>query len=70
LPILNDVAVNRSGIGVMGVVDDGCDCFMTIDGGYEIVDFESKRSDDISMSAIVVITNSNDEVKKKESMNV
>jgi hypothetical protein len=66
LPILNDVAATRSGIGVMGVVDDGCDCFMTIDGGYEIVDFESKRSDDISMSTIVVIMNNNDEVRLNE----
>jgi hypothetical protein len=40
-----------------------------IDGGYEIMDSESKRSDDISMSAIVVITNDN-EIEKKECMNI
>jgi hypothetical protein len=53
-------------MGMMGVADDGCDCFVMIDGGYEIMDFELNRSDDISMLAIVVITNDNDEVKKKK----
>jgi hypothetical protein len=55
LPIPNDVAANRSGRGMMGVVDDGCTCFVTIDGGYEMSDFESNRSDDVLMSAIVTI---------------
>jgi hypothetical protein len=41
-------------MGVIGVVDNGCDSLVTIDGGYEIMDFESKRSDEISMLAIVV----------------
>jgi hypothetical protein len=27
----------------MGAVDDGCDCLVMTDGGYEITDFESKR---------------------------
>ena len=35
-------------------MDDGCDCVVITEGGYEIMDLESKRSDDISMSAIVV----------------
>jgi hypothetical protein len=47
--------VNQFGMGIMGAVDDGCNCFVTIDGGYEITDFESKQSDDISMSAIMMI---------------
>jgi hypothetical protein len=55
LPILNNIAASRSGMGMMGVADDGCDCFVMINGGYEIVDFESNRSNDISMSAIVVM---------------
>jgi hypothetical protein len=40
---------------MMGVVDDGCTCFVTIDGGYEMRDFESNRSDDVLMSAIVMM---------------
>ena len=52
LPISNNVAENRSGIGMMGMVDDGCNCIVMIDGGYEIMDLESKWSDDSSMSAI------------------
>ena len=55
MAILNDVAANRSGTGIMGVVDDGCEGVVVIDGGYDIMDLESKWSDDISMSAIVVI---------------
>jgi hypothetical protein len=55
-------------MGMMGVVDDGCDCFVMIDGGYEIMDSESKRSDNISMSAIVVMMNDRDEVRKKEGV--
>jgi hypothetical protein len=47
--------VNRLGMGMMGAVDDGCDCLVMTDGGYEITDFESKRSDEISMSAIMVM---------------
>jgi hypothetical protein len=47
--------MNRLGMGVMGVVDDCCDCLVMTDGGYEITDFESKRSEEISMSAIVVM---------------
>jgi hypothetical protein len=27
-------------MGMMGVADDGCDCFVMIDGGYEITDSE------------------------------
>jgi hypothetical protein len=54
LPISRDVAVNRLGIGVIGMADDDCDGFVTMDGGYEITDLESKRSDEISMLAIVV----------------
>jgi hypothetical protein len=69
LLISNDVAVNKSGMGMIDVVDVGCNCFVMIDGGYEIMDSESKRSDDISMSAIVVITNDN-EIEKKECMNI
>jgi hypothetical protein len=42
---------------VIGAVDDGCDSFVTMDGGYEINDLESKRSDNISMLAIVAMTN-------------
>jgi hypothetical protein len=42
---------------VIGAVDDGCNSFMTMDGGYEMEDLESKRSEDISMSAIEVMTN-------------
>jgi hypothetical protein len=57
-------------MGVIGVVDDGWDCFVMIDGGYEIVDFESNRSDDISMSAIVVMRNDRDEIRKKEGVYV
>jgi hypothetical protein len=38
------VAANKSGMGMIGVVDNGC----------EITDFESKWSDNISMLAIVV----------------
>jgi hypothetical protein len=55
-------------MGMTGMVDDGCDCFVMMDGGYEITDSESKRSDDISMSAIVVMTNDRDEVRKKEGV--
>lgn len=46
--------MNRLGIGVIGMADDDCDGFVTMDGGYEITDLESKRSDEISMLAIVV----------------
>ena len=42
MPILNDVAVNRVGMGMIGAVDNGCNGFVTMDGGYEITDFESK----------------------------
>jgi hypothetical protein len=42
-------------MGIIGAVDDGCDCFVMTDGGYEITNFESKQRDDISMSAIVVM---------------
>jgi hypothetical protein len=70
LPILESVGVNSLGMGVIGAVDDGCDCFVMIDGGYEIVDFESKRSDEISMSAIVVMTNDRNEIRKKEGVYV
>jgi hypothetical protein len=41
-------------MGVIGVVDDGCDSFVTMDGKYEMRDFKSKQSDEISMLAIVV----------------
>jgi len=51
-------------MGTTGVVDDGCDCFKMMDGGYKIMDSESNRSDDISMSAIVV--NDNKEVGRKK----
>jgi hypothetical protein len=54
---LKEVGWKSLGIEVIGAVDDGCNSFMTIDGGYEIEDVESKRNNDISMSAIVVITN-------------
>jgi hypothetical protein len=47
--------VNRLGMGIMGAVDDGCDCFVMTDGGYEITDFESKWSDEILMSAIMMM---------------
>ena len=57
LAILNDVAGNRLGMGMIGVVDDSCDSLVTIDGGYEIIDFESKRSDEILMLAIGTIMN-------------
>jgi hypothetical protein len=40
--ILKDVAVNRLGMETTGVVDDGCDCIVMMDGGYEITDSESK----------------------------
>jgi hypothetical protein len=33
LPILESVGVNSLGMGVIGAVDDGCDSFITIDGG-------------------------------------
>jgi hypothetical protein len=55
LPISKDVAVNRLGIGVIGVADDDCDGFVMMDGGYEIMDLESKQSDEILMSAIEVM---------------
>jgi hypothetical protein len=55
-------------MGMMGVVDDGCDCFVMIDSEYEIMDLELKRSNDISMSAIVVMMNDRDEVRKKEGV--
>jgi hypothetical protein len=54
---LKDVGWKSLGRGVIGVVDGGCDSFVTMDGGYEIEDVESKRSDNISMSAIVVMMN-------------
>jgi hypothetical protein len=66
LPISKDVAVNRLGIGVIGVADDDCDGFVTMDGGYEITDLESKRSDEISMSAIVVMGMNNSKIRRKE----
>jgi len=62
--IPNDVIVSELGRGVRGVVDDGCDSFVTTDGGYEIMDLESKWSDDISMSAIVVRRDDNGGVQK------
>ena len=58
LPISNDVG-RRLGRGRIGEVDDGSDCVVTTDGGYEIMDLESKRSDDISMSAMVTMNDSN-----------
>jgi hypothetical protein len=63
--ILKDVAVNKSGMEMTDMVDDGCDCFVMMDGGYEIMDSESKQSDNISMSAIVVMMNDRNEVRKK-----
>jgi hypothetical protein len=57
LLILRDVGWKSRGIGVIGAVDAGCDSFVTMDGGYEMNDLESKRSDDISMLAIVVMMN-------------
>jgi hypothetical protein len=56
LPILNAVVVNRLERETIGVVDVGCNCFVTTDGGYEMVDFELKQSDNISMLAIMMIT--------------
>jgi hypothetical protein len=55
LPMSNDVVANKLGIGMIGVADDGCNCFVMTNGGYEITNFELKQSDDISMSAIVVM---------------
>ena len=52
---MNDVVVSELGMGLIGVVDDGCDSLVMIDGGYEIMDLESKRSDEMSMLAIVVV---------------
>jgi hypothetical protein len=37
-----------------------------IDGGCKVVDFKSNQSDNISISAIVVIMNDNDKVKRKQ----
>ena len=54
MPILKDVG-KRLGRGRIGVVDDSCDCIVMIDGGYEIIDCELKWSEEISMSAIVVM---------------
>jgi hypothetical protein len=51
----NDVVVNRLGMGMIGVADDGCNCFVMNDGGYEITDLELKQSDNISMLAILVM---------------
>jgi hypothetical protein len=42
--MLNDVTVNRSGIGVIYVVDDSCDCVVMINGGYKIMNLKSKWS--------------------------
>jgi hypothetical protein len=55
LPMSNDVVANKLGMGMIGVADDGCDCFVMTDGGYKITDFKSNQSDDILMSAIVVM---------------
>ena len=63
--ILNDDTVNRLGMGVIGVVDDGCDSLVTINGGYEIMDFESKQSDEISMLAIGTIINDYESLRSK-----
>jgi hypothetical protein len=52
-------------MGIMGAVDDGCDCVVMTDGGYEITDFESKRSDEISMSAIMVMIPSSQFIENK-----
>jgi hypothetical protein len=35
--------VNRLGMGIMGVVDDGCNCFLMTDGGYEITQEAEKH---------------------------
>ena len=63
LPISNDVG-RKLGRGRIGEVDDECDCVVIIDGGYVMTECESNRSDEISMSAIVVIGDS----KNKESV--
>jgi hypothetical protein len=67
---LKDVAVNRLGMGMTGMVDDSCDCFVMMDGGYEIMDSELKQSNNISMSAIIVIMNDDSKREKKEYMNI
>ena len=64
--ILNDVTGNRLGMGTMGVVDDEGDGLVTSDGGEEIMDHESKWSDETSMSAIVVIRDESGGVCKGE----
>jgi hypothetical protein len=53
-------------MGMTCMVDDGCNCFMMMDGGYEITDSKLKWSDNILMSAIVVMMNDNDNIRKKE----
>ena len=65
MPISKDVGVNRSGIGMMGVVDNGSKCVVMTNGGYEIMDLELKWSDDILMLAMVMMNDSN---KKRESV--
>ena len=53
MPISNDVG-RRLGRGRIGEVDDGSDCVVTTDGGYEMTERESNWSDEILTSAIVV----------------
>ena len=55
MPISNDIAVNRVGMGMIGEVDNGCDGFVAMDGGYEMTDFESKQSDEILMLVMVMM---------------
>ena len=49
----------RLGRGRIGEVDDGCNCVVIIDGGYVMTECESNQSDEISMSAMVTMNDSN-----------